>query len=133
MGIELRARDPSIGVAEWLCDGVAVTFLPCTVGLEPETLVPNKRLRNWVLFMSAKATKSHVLHRRELLETKLRMGVRSVGGKASAGKATLNWFDFDMLFDTEWHLFRPLACISNHLDVQNSDEWMDTRYLKCNF
>jgi hypothetical protein len=65
MGIELRARDPSMGVAEWRCDGVAVTFLPCPGGLGLEALLPNKRLRNWVLFMSAKANKCHVLRRCE--------------------------------------------------------------------
>jgi hypothetical protein len=80
MGIELRARDPSIGVADWRWDGVAVTLVPCPVGLELEAFLPSKRLRNWLLFMSAKATESHVLRRREpgrnttMSPTKLRMG-----------------------------------------------------------
>jgi hypothetical protein len=60
-----RARDPSMGVAEERCDGVAATFLPCTFGLELEGLLLSSRLRNWVLFMFAKPAKCCGLRRDE--------------------------------------------------------------------
>jgi hypothetical protein len=58
-----RARDPSMGVAEERCDGVAATFLPCAFGLELEAVLFSSRLRNWVLFMFAKLAKCHGLRR----------------------------------------------------------------------
>jgi hypothetical protein len=44
--MEERARDPSMGVADGRCDGVAVTFPACPVGVELEALLLSKRLRN---------------------------------------------------------------------------------------
>ena len=58
-----RARDPSMGVAEERCDGVAATFLPCAFGLELEVVLLSSRLRNWVLFMFAKPAKCRGVRR----------------------------------------------------------------------
>ena len=49
--MEDRARDPSMGVAEWRCEGVAVTFLFWPGEVELVVLLLSSRLRNWVLFM----------------------------------------------------------------------------------
>lgn len=59
MGIEARALDPSMGVAEGRCDGAAATFLDWLLGLELEFVLLSRRLRNWVLFMFAWLVDSH--------------------------------------------------------------------------
>lgn len=49
--MEERAREPSIGVAEGLCDGVAVVFLPSPFEFDRDVESLTSRFRNSVLFM----------------------------------------------------------------------------------
>ena len=63
IGMDERARDPRMGVAEERCDGVAATFLPCAFRIELEVVLLSSRLRKWVLFMFAKPAGCRELRR----------------------------------------------------------------------